>query len=340
MLFRSEGSDFTLELGSGQFIPGFEEQLIGKKPGDDAEVRVTFPEEYQVGDLAGKEAVFKVNVKELQKAEKMEIGEELATKVGFDSLEILKESIRNKLQSEYENMSQMKVKRNILDQLDEQYSFDLPTGLVDAEYEAIVQQVERDQHEAHGHDHDHDHDHSHELSEEDKKELKEIAERRVKLGLVLAELGKENSIEVEQGEIQQAIMKEAQKYPGSEQQVVEYFSKTPQALEQIRAPLFEEKVIEHILDIADVKEVIVTPEELAREDDEEEKPSSGKKASGAKKSTAKKDSKGTSSNKAESTSKKSSSRSSGKGAGKAKTKAKSPGTGKSGAKKKAASSKK
>ena len=282
-----ESTDFELELGSGQFIPGFEEQLIGKKPGEDAEVRVTFPEEYQVGELAGKEAIFKVKVKELLKAEEMKISDELAQKVGFDNLEILKESIRNKLQSEYEQMSNMKLKRNILDKLDEMYDFQLPEGLVESEYDSILNQVEQEKHQHdhdhdHGHDHDHDHDHSHDISDEEKTELKEIAKRRVKLGLVLAELGRENAIEVGQNEIQDAVMKEAQKYPGHEQQVIQYYTQSPQAIEAVRAPLFEEKVLEHILDMADIKENVVTPEELASEDDEEnsEAPASESKETG------------------------------------------------------------
>lgn len=316
-----DSTDFDLELGGGQFIPGFEEQLIGKKAGEEAEVKVTFPENYQVGDLAGKDTIFNVTIKEIQKAEEMDISDELAKKVGFDSLDVLKESIRNELQKQYEDMSQMKVKRNLLDILDEQYDFELPEGMVQAEYESIEQQVKKEQHQ---HSHDHDHDHDHELSDEDKKELNDIARRRVKLGLVLAEIGRENAIEVNNNELQEVIMKEAQKYPGSEQQVVEYYTQNPQALEMVRAPLFEEKVVEHILDLADVKEVVVTPEELAKEDDDEEE---------EKKESVKTSSKSGAKKKAGSSKKETGAASKSKSSGK-KTTAKKSGT------KKAASSKK
>lgn len=266
-----DGQDFDLELGGGQFIPGFEDQLIGSKAGAQVDVSITFPEEYQVGQLAGKEAVFSVTVKEIQQSEELEIGEELATKVGFKSLASLKESIRNKLQSEYEGLSAMKLKKALLDKLDDQYEFELPQGLVSSEYEAILRQVEHEQAHSHDHSHDHDHDHGHSsLSEEEKEELREIAVRRVRLGLVLAEIGRENAIEVTSEEIRAAVMKEAQKYPGNEQQVIDYYTGNPQAYEMLRAPIFEEKVIEYILDGADIKEIIVSPEDLAREDDEED----------------------------------------------------------------------
>ena len=290
------GEGFDLELGSGQFIPGFEEQLIGAKIGDKVEVKVKFPAEYQVSDLADKDAIFAVTVQNIQQAKELGVSDELAKKVGFDSLDVMKESIRNKLQSEYENLSQIKLKKNILDELDKLYDFELPEGLVNAEYEGIAQRVAHEKAHAndpgHHHAHDHKHDLNKELDADEREELKIIAQRRVRLGLVLAETGQKESIDISQSELHDAIMAEAQKYPGSEQQIVQHYTKNPQSLEALRAPLLETKVINHILDLVDVKEVVVTPEELAKEDDEladaKDKKKSSKKKETTKKETTKK----------------------------------------------------
>ena len=278
----AEGTD--LELGSGTFIPGFEEQLIGKKAGEELEVKVTFPENYGHEELAGQDAVFEVKINEIREVKPAEINDDFAKKSGFENLDKMKEAVKAQIASEYEKLSRMKVKRSLLDILDKEHKFDLPQAMVDMEFDAIVKQVE--------HDHSH-HEHgegeecNHEITDEDKEELKAIAERRVRLGLVLAEIGNENKITVSDQELQRAVITEAQRYPGQEKQIFDFYSKNKQALESLRAPLFEDKVVDYILELADVKEKEVSLEELQKEDEEEEVKASTSK----KKSTKKKDSK-------------------------------------------------
>lgn len=253
-----KGEDFELVLGSGQFIPGFEEQIVGAKTGDDVDVKVSFPEEYHAKDLAGKEAAFAVTVKEVRAPEKVEINDELATKVGLESLDDLTSRIKERIETEYKQLSRAHVKRGLLDKLDEAHSFDLPNGMVNAEFDQIWQQVQ-----------------SAELDEEDKEksedELKEeyrkIAERRVRLGLVLAEIGKRAEVEVPNEELQRELINTARSYPGQEKEVLEFYQKNPQAMQQLRAPIFEEKVVDYILERASVTEKTVSKEKLMEDPD-------------------------------------------------------------------------
>ena len=204
-----KGDNYPLELGSGSFIPGFEDQLIGAKAGDKVDVKVKFPDNYHAKDLAGKDSVFAVSVKEVREPKSVEINDELAKSLGAESLEKLKENLTNRIKSDYENASRMKLKRHLLDALDKEYKFDVPNSLVDAEYKAIVEQYEQAKK-------------YNQLDEEEKskkeadllKEYKDIAIRRVKLGLLLSEVGQEAKVTIKPEDINAAIMNEVKKYPG------------------------------------------------------------------------------------------------------------------------------
>lgn len=264
------GQKYNLELGGGMFIPGFEDQLIGKKAGDDVTVTVTFPENYGATELAGKEAVFEVKIHELREPTESEINDDLAKKLGMEDLEALKNILREQMQGEYSQYSRMKLKRDLLDQLDAGHKFELPAMMVEQENEMIINQMEQERHHqlhAHGH-HDHNCEDSH-LTDEEKSELREIAERRVKLGLVLSEIGTSNNITVSDKDLQQAVIAEARKYPGQEAQVFEFYQKNRQALESLRAPLFEEKVVDYIFELADVTEKKVSLDELTKPDEDD-----------------------------------------------------------------------
>jgi trigger factor len=292
---KAEGHN--LELGSGMFIPGFEDQLVGKKAGDELQVKVTFPENYGAAELAGKDAVFDVKIHELREAVDAELNDDLAKKLGMEDLDALKNILREQMQSEYGQHSRMKLKRDLLDQLDEGHTFDLPERMIEQEYEMIEKQIEQERHQqmhAEG-NHDHDCKESH-IDDSEKEELKDIAKRRVKLGLVLSEIGTKNNVKVGDQDLQQAVMAEARKYPGQEAQVFEFYQKNQQALESLRAPLFEEKVCDYIFELADVKETKVSLDELTAAEDEgtksaKKKPATKKKATPKKETTKKTDAK-------------------------------------------------
>jgi trigger factor len=251
------GHDMNVEIGSGQLIPGFEEQLVGQKVGAHAHVDVTFPEDYGVKELAGKPAMFHVDIKEIREPGETKIDEELAKKLRFESLDKLKETIEKEITEDYDQFTKMKLKRALLDVLDENHAFDLPQGMIDLEFEQITQQMEREKEQQGG-----------KLSDEERENLKAIAERRVRLGLVLAEIGRDNKIDVSRDELYKAIHAEARKYPGQEAQVLEFYSKNPKVIESFRAPLYEEKVIDFILTKAKVDEKVVSLEDLMKDDDE------------------------------------------------------------------------
>ena len=283
---KAEGHN--LELGGGMFIPGFEEQLVGKKAGDDVTVTVTFPENYGAAELAGKEAVFECKIHELREAADAKVDDDLAKKLGMEDLEALKKILREQMQSEYAQYSRMKLKRDLLDQLDSKHDFELPSMMVEQENEMIIKQIEQERHQemhAAG-NHDHDCEESH-IEDSEKAELNDIAKRRVKLGLVLSEIGTTNKITVNDNDLQQAVITEARKYPGQEAQVFEFYQKNKQALESLRAPMFEEKVVDFIFELADVTDKKVSLEELTANDDDDEAPKA-KKKSAAKKPAAKK----------------------------------------------------
>ncbi|PHR94030.1 MAG: trigger factor [Robiginitomaculum sp.] len=251
-----------LVLGSGTFIPGFEDQLIGVKAEDKLDVSVTFPKDYQVDTLAGKEAVFETEVLEVQGAKDAEIDDEFAKKFGLDDLAALKEAVSKQAEGELEEQSRMKLKRAILDDLDAKHSFDLPPNMVEAEFNNIWAQVEKEK-EAGQLDED-------DAKKSDKKlkaDYRKIAERRVRLGLVLAEIGAKAEIQISNEELQQAIVAEARRYPGQEQQVIEFYQKNPEAVAQMRAPIFEEKTVSFITEAAKVTDKKVSRDVLFEEDE-------------------------------------------------------------------------
>ena len=282
------GSGHHLKLGSGQFIPGFEEQLIGKKAGDKAEVRVTFPKAY-AKDLAGRDAIFDVEIKELREPSESKIDDELAKSLGLENLEALKKAVGEQLQAEYDRQSKMHLKKSLMDRLDADHDFQIPAGMHDMEFNNILNQIEHERaHADPNHVHDGDNDHTGRVSEDEKKELRDIAGRRVRLGLVLSEIGNANKIQVNDQELQKAVIAEAQRYPGQQREVFEYFSQNRNALETLRAPLFEQKVVDYILELADISEKSVSSEELMKALDEEEGEGKSKPESKAEKSAAKK----------------------------------------------------
>ncbi|MDP6787128.1 MAG: trigger factor [Rhodospirillales bacterium] len=293
-----KAESYLLELGSGSFIPGFEDQLVGTKAGDKVKVEITFPESYGASDLAGKDAVFDVHVRELREPRPAAIDDELGKKMGLGGLDDLKRSIQEKHEREFRTVARSRLKRDLLDTFAETYDFEVPPAMAEHEFEQIWQHYEEHR-KARDQDHDHDHDHDHEEDEfagksedEIKEELRTMADRRVRLGLLLAEIGHQNNIEVSEEDLNRAMNAEAQRYPGQEQAVLDHFSKNPEALQSLRAPLYEEKVVDFILEMANITEKTVSVEELMKDPDEEkavaEKPAGRKKKAAPKKKAAKK----------------------------------------------------
>ena len=255
-----------LVLGSGQFIPGFEDQLVGVSEGDETVVKVTFPEEYGAENLAGKDAEFEIVVKGIESPGELELDDEFATKLGLESLEKLKEVIKEQIVSQYGALTRQRVKRQLLDQLDELHKFDVPPTMLDQEFDNIWKQVTAEMNEAGKTFEDED-----TTEEKAQEEYKTIAERRVRLGLVLSEIGEKNEIQVSDEDVQRGIMQRAQQFPGQERQVFEYYTQNAEALASIRAPIFEEKVVDYLLELVKVEDKTVTKEELeklAAEDEE------------------------------------------------------------------------
>jgi trigger factor len=246
--------DYPLVLGSNSFIPGFEEQLVGAKKGEEKALDVTFPEEYGAEHLAGKAVVFEVTVKEVNKPVPAEIDDEMAKKYGAEDLEALKGQITERLQAEFVGAARAVMKRKLLDQLDEKVSFELPPALVDAEAAQIAHQLWHEENpEVEGHDHP-------EIDPTD--EHVKLAERRVKLGLLLAELGQKNDIKVSDAEMSQAIMAQARQYPGQERAFFEFVQKNAGAQQQIRAPLFEDKVVDFVFEMSEITDKAVSKDDL------------------------------------------------------------------------------
>ncbi|RME16050.1 MAG: trigger factor, partial [Alphaproteobacteria bacterium] len=248
--------DFPLVLGSGQFIPGFEDQLIGVKAGEERDVTVTFPADYGAEQLAGKEAVFSCTVKAVKEQKPAEVDDELAKKYGAEDLAQLKAQIAERLEAEYKGAARAVMKRALLDRLDETVEFDLPESLVEAEASQIAHQLWHEEHpEEHGHDHG-----EIEITDEHRK----LARRRVKLGLLLAEIGRKAEVEVTEAELTQAIMNQARQYPGQERAFFEFVAQNPEMRQQIQAPIFEDKVIDHIAEAAEVTEKEVSKADLEK----------------------------------------------------------------------------
>jgi len=246
--------DYPLVLGSNSFIPGFETQLLGCKAGEDHKVNVTFPEEYGSKDLAGKDAEFSCKVKNVKEPVPAKINDELATKFGAEDLKALKTQISERLESEYGGAARAVMKRKLLDALDKKVKFELPPSLVEAEAKQIAHQL---YHEENPEDQGHDHDNI-----EPNKEHTKLAERRVRLGLLLAELGQKAEVEVSDAEMSQAIMAQSRQYPGQEKEFFEFMQKNEQMQQQLRAPIFEDKVVDNIFEQAAVAEKKVDKAEL------------------------------------------------------------------------------
>ena len=256
-----------LVLGSGQFIPGFEDQLIGVKAGDEKAVEVSFPDDYPAAHLAGKAAVFDVEVKEVGAPGEVTIDDEFAKGLGLDSLDKLKEIVRGQIESQFGTMTRQRVKRQLLDKLDEHYSFDLPDGLLNSEFDVVWRQVEEDMKRNEKTFEDED-----TTEEEARAEYRKIAERRVRLGLVLSEIGEQNDIQVSDEEMQRALYERVRQFPGQEQQVFDFYKNNQQALASLRAPIYEEKVVDFMLELANVTDKTVTKDELEKlvaEDEED-----------------------------------------------------------------------
>ena len=251
-----------LVLGSGQFIPGFEEQLVGAKPGETKTIEVTFPEDYQAAQLAGKEVAFEVSVKEVRAPVDSAPDDELAKKLGLSDLAALREVLKKNLSDQYANNSRFKLKRQLLDELDTGHDFPLPGRMVDAEFAGIWQQVQQDKEKGELPPED-----AEKTDEQLQAEYRKIAERRVRLGLVLAEIGRRNNVQVSDQELRQEMQRQAMQYGAQAQQIFEMFQQNPQAQAQLRAPLYEDKVVELIFSQAKVTDKKVTREEILAEDD-------------------------------------------------------------------------
>jgi trigger factor len=251
-------NDMPIEVAGEGFIPGFTEQLVGVRAGETRSIDVSFPAEYAAQELAGKAARFEVTCKALKRSVAPEMDDAFATGLGFEDAEKLRNTVRETLQREYDSMARMRIKRTLLDRLSERADFPVPQGMVDAEFNQIWQRVEADMKAG-------------KLDEDDKgkdedtlrAEYRGIAERRIRLGLLLSEIGRTNNIAVTGEELARAMRQEASRYPGQEQQVLEFFRKNPQAAENLRSPIFEEKVVDFMLELAKVTERSVAPEELA-----------------------------------------------------------------------------
>ncbi len=276
-----KAEDFQLTLGAGRFIPGFEDQLIGAKPKEHVTLNVTFPEDYGAENLKGKDAVFEVDIKEIRERVETPIDDELAKSLGLESLDQLKDGTRQQLEQNYTMFTRNRLKRDLLDLLDEAHDFEIPPGMVETEVQSIWEQFEEARRE------DRLEDEDKEKSEDDvRAEYEKIGQRRVRLGLLLAEVGRVNNIEVSAEEVNQAMLQEVRRYPGQERQVMEYLQQNEQAMAGLRAPIFEDKVVDFILEMAEVTERAVSPEELLADPDqatEEKKEAAPKKKKAASK---------------------------------------------------------
>lgn len=278
------GTGISLELGAGQFIPGFEEQLVGVKANTPCEVKVTFPEDYGSAELVGKDAVFECEIKEIREPVPTKIDDDFAKGMGLEGLDSLKDAVRDQLNGEYADYTRERLKRDLLDKLADAHSFPVPPRMLEAEFEQIWNQIE----EARKND-TLDADDAEKSEDDLREQYREIAERRVRLGLVLSHVGDANSLTVAPEEVNRAIMERARQMPGQEQQVIEFYRSNPQAQASLQAPLFENKVVEFIVEMANVSDREISPEALRTELEEETAAlSAEKKAAPKKKAPAKK----------------------------------------------------
>jgi trigger factor len=257
------GEDVPILLGSGRFIPGFEENLIGLKAGDSHSFDIKFPENYPVADLAGKDATFAVSVKTVEAPGEVTLNDDFAKSLGLDSLSKLRDALRERIEREHAAASRQKLKRGLLDQLDEQHKFEPPPSLVEQEFNNVWSTIENDLKQQ-------GRTFADEGTTEEKarEDYRAIAERRVRLGLVIAEVGEKNNINVSEDQLRAAVMEQVRQLPGREQQVWDYYRNNPNALAALRAPIFEDKVVDFVLELAQVTDKQVSREELFKEDEE------------------------------------------------------------------------
>lgn len=259
------GKDFQLELGSGTFIPGFEDQLIGKQVGDKVKVKVTFPKDYQAKDIAGKDAEFDVTINALKEKIIASVDDDLAKRMGMEDLATLKKNLQEFMTQDLQGRSRMHLKRQLLDLLAKHYDFPVPEKMVQVEFDAIWKQIEQEL-AANGNREDVlGADHASADPETLRKEYQAIAERRVRLGFLLAEIGRQNNIVVTNDELRAAVVQQASRYPGQEKQVIEYYASNNQALMLLRAPIFEDKVVDHLLSKAEIAEKKVSIDDFSKE---------------------------------------------------------------------------
>lgn len=273
-----KAEDYLLELGSGSFIPGFEDKLAGAKAGDALKVDVKFPEDYGASNLAGKDAVFDVKVKELREPKAASVDDELAKKLGVENVDALKKAVRESYENDFKQLSRARLKRTLLDALNEAHKFDIPKKVVEQEAKTIWEQFEK--HRAAGNP---DEELKGKTDDELKEEFRAIAERRVRLGLVLSEVGRRNNIEVTQDDINKAIATQARQFPGNEQAVIDYYRKSPEQRDALRAPLFEDKIVDFMLEMATITDRKVSADELRKEPEEGDGAAEGEAEQPAKK---------------------------------------------------------
>lgn len=255
------GEGISVQIGSNTFIPGFEEQLIGVATGDKKEVKATFPTNYMNAELAGKDAAFDVTVKSVEAPQATTVNEEFAKSLGLESLEKLRAAVKERIEAEHGNMTRQKVKRALLDELDKLHKFDPPPSLVEDEFNRVWQSVNTELQQQNKTFAD-----ENTTEEKAREDYRKIAERRVRLGLVLAEIGDKNKIEVGEEELNRALVEQARRFPGQEKQVWDYYRNNPGAIAGLRAPLYEEKVVDFLMELADVSEKKVSREELYKDD--------------------------------------------------------------------------
>ena len=260
------GSDdnAVIKIGDKQFIPGFEEQLVGLSTGDAKTITVTFPADYGAANLAGKEATFDVTVKAVASADKVEIDDQLAERLGLESIASLRDTVRQQLQAQYTQAIRQKVKRQLLDQLDATHKIELPQRMVEQEFESIWRQIVAELGNSGRTFEDED-----TTEEKARAEYMAIAERRVRLGLVMSEIGERANVEVTEEEVQRAMAAQMRQFPGQEQALIDYYRKNPDAIAALRAPIFEEKVVDYLMELVKVTDKPISREELMREDDDD-----------------------------------------------------------------------
>ncbi|MGA7971732.1 MAG: trigger factor [Pseudolabrys sp.] len=258
------GDDMPVLIGSNSFIPGFEEQLVGIGAGETRTLNVKFPEHYQAENLAGKDAEFEVTAKTIEAPGSVTLDDEFAKSLGLDSIAKLRDAVKERMAQEHQSMSRQKVKRQLLDELDKRHQFEPPPSLAEEEFNRVWQSVQQELESEKKTFADEG-----TTEEKAKEEYRAISERRVRLGLVLAEIGEKNNITVTEDELNRALMEHVRQFPGQEQKVWDYYRQNPQAVASLRAPIFEEKVVDFLLELAAVTDKPVSREELYKQDDED-----------------------------------------------------------------------